>query len=297
MRNLSALLLVMIAFAAPVVAQDRHDRAFWKQVIAAKYAVPASSSADALSDELSGYLASADPELRDDIAYSILSQWMAVTGAISDAHARQLVDRWIANLRAGVESPGDDRVVLRSFSALCLSTAVARENKTPFLGEDRFRAVLAAALRYFDAERDLRGFDPRLGWVHATAHTADLLKFLARNPQLRPADQADVLSGVARKLSAAPTAFTFGEDERMARALATIVLRQDFDRTAFSSWLDTVGPLAAFPKEVGASSLARQQNARHLLVSMYTLLGLVPDTTSLAAARKELLDAFARAQP
>ena len=297
MKTPSILMLLVIGLAAPGLAQDSHDRAFWEQVIAAKYAVPANLSADTLSDELSGDLGNADPTLRDDIAYSILSQWMAVTGAISDAQARRLVDRWMANLQVGIGSPGDDRVVLRSFSALCLSTAVARENKTAYLGEERFRAALAAAIRYLDAERDLRGFDSRLGWVHATAHTADLLKFLMRNPRLRPADQADVLSAVSRKLSAVPSAFTFGEDERLARALATAILRPDFNQTAFSTWLGIVGPLAAFPKIPTVESLARQQNARHLLVSMCTLLSLVPDTASVGAARKDLLDAFAHSQP
>ena len=39
------------------------------------------------------------------------------------------------------------------------------------------------ALAYLAAELDLRGIEPRVGWIHATAHTADLLKFLARNPR------------------------------------------------------------------------------------------------------------------
>jgi uncharacterized protein DUF2785 len=49
--------------------------------------------------------------------------------------------------------------------------------------------LLAAALAYLRDERDTRGFDPAKGWIHSTAHTADLVAALARNPQFTPADQ------------------------------------------------------------------------------------------------------------
>jgi hypothetical protein len=70
-------------------------------------------------------------------------------------------------------------VFKRSFSALCLASLIRRELSTPFLGPQRFQALLADALEYLRQERDLRGFDPRKGSIHATAHTADLLANLA----------------------------------------------------------------------------------------------------------------------
>ena len=37
-------------------------------------------------------------------------------------------------------------------------------------------------MAYLLDETDRRGYVPGLGWINATAHAADLLKFLVRNP-------------------------------------------------------------------------------------------------------------------
>ena len=39
----------------------------------------------------------------------------------------------------------------------------------------------------------MRGLEPGIGWIHATAHTADLLKFLARDGRFTVADQRRLL--------------------------------------------------------------------------------------------------------
>ena len=46
------------------------------------------------------------------------------------------------------------------------------------------------------AERDRRGYAADTGWVHATAHTADVLRFLARSPKLPVAGQARLLAAI-----------------------------------------------------------------------------------------------------
>jgi carboxypeptidase C (cathepsin A) len=73
-------------------------------------------------------------------------------------------------------------------------------------GDPQSRAITgaytAAINAYLRDERDLRGLEPRVGWIHATAHTADLLKFLARDGRLRPADQARLLDAAWAKMAA-----------------------------------------------------------------------------------------------
>jgi len=93
-----------------------------------------------------------------------------------------------------------------------------RELKTPFLGEERYRKLLAAAESYLKEERDLRGFDPVKGWIHATAHTADLLAALvgirclqSRTRQLCWGDLVE-----ARRSG---RGFCVGEQDRLANVL------------------------------------------------------------------------------
>ena len=48
--------------------QSGHDREYWRQIAKNHYAVPPGQDAFSLARELSGYLGSPDPELRDDLA-------------------------------------------------------------------------------------------------------------------------------------------------------------------------------------------------------------------------------------
>src|SRR5262249_27714329 len=158
-------------------------------------------------------------------------------------------------------------------SALTLSVIAARENEQPFLGDAEYQRLLDGALTYFHDERDLRGFDATKGWMHSAAHTSDLLKFLARNPRLRAADQARILDALLAKNRDAPSAFVQGEDERMARVVISLVYRPDFDRDAYRAWLTAAGGVAKFPSPASVPSLRSQQNVRHLLTALWTELG------------------------
>jgi hypothetical protein len=214
-----------------------HDRQFWRDLAKNKYAIPQGQSAFPLAQELGSYLDSPDPELRDDLAYSILDVWILYGNYFSSPELISLLESWQSNLRSGIGETSTDAVLKRSFSALCLAILAERDLKSPFLGEARFRNLLENALSYLKDERDLRGFDPVKGWIHATAHSAYLLAFPAANPLLEVEDQSRILRAVSERLSNAQQIFTYGEQDRLANAVATIVARKDFDAASFHQWL------------------------------------------------------------
>lgn len=226
--------------AEPPAPAIRHDRAFWRAILAADFAVPEGSSAAALVEELSGYFSSPDPELRDDLGYAIPAAWIG-RGLLDAEAERRLVVRWSGQLSVGLGERGDDRVLLRSFSALGLSLLAERDLAAPFLGVEGHRALLDAALAYLAGERDLRSYDREKGWYHATAHTADLLKFLSRSPHLRGEDAARVLAAIEAKLDTAGEtlgqAFAWGEPERLADAATGLVLGGKLDPKALDECL------------------------------------------------------------
>ncbi len=189
---------------------------------------------------------------------------------------RELVGRLADNLRRGIGETGTDGVLLRSFSALDLSIFAALENADPALDDAGYRRLLDDALAYLRDERDLRGLEPRVGWIHATAHTADLLKFLARDPRFTSADQQRLLDAAWAKMTAPGTpVFTHAEDERLAAALVSVVRRADFDAARLDPWL---ARFVALEKQVWSKAppdpptLDASQNARNLLRSLYVLL-------------------------
>lgn len=267
------LLLTVILLTPAIQTPVLHDKTWWKAVAAADYAVPEGAVVADLVRELSGYLGSPDPELRDDIAYSTLTQWIYVTRVVPADTTRALMAEWTANLSRGIGESGTDAVFRRSFSALMLATIAGLDNAAPFLDRAEFDRLLDAGLSYLSDERDVRGFDATKGWMHSVAHTADLLKFLARSRHLTPAGQRAMLTAIAAKVSAVDHVLTHGEDERLARAVLSIVAREDADLAAFDAFLAALRP-APPAGPVTPASLAVGQNRRHLAVSLFALLGV-----------------------
>jgi hypothetical protein len=131
--------------------------------------------------------------------------------------------------------------------------------------------------------------------VYPTAHTADLLKFLARDRRFTSADQARLMDAARAKMAAPGTpVFTHGEDERLAAALLSVVRRPDFDPAVLDLWL---ARFVAVEKQVWEKAppepvaLDASQNARSLLRSFFLLLSLPEPapTPAQAAAREKVL--------
>jgi hypothetical protein len=273
------LLVVLAATpldAAPLAA-ERRGKPFWK-TLAAECAVPPGESAAGLVNEAVSLLGSPDSEWRDDVGYGVVATCVYRKKALAPEQRRALVALLSGNLRSGIGEAGNDSVLRRSFSALDLSILAAAELQQPALDDAGYARLLDDALGYLKDERDLRGLEPRVGWIHATAHTADLLKFLARDARFKPQDQTRLLDAAWSKLTAPGTpVFTHAEDERLAAALVSVVRRSDFDPASLDAWLER---FVALEKQVwtkmppDGATLDQSQNARNLLRSFYALLSL-----------------------
>lgn len=269
-----------LSLAAPQTgsAPATHDKAFWQAIVDHDFAPPTPDAAVPLARELSTYVASPDPVLRDDLCYTILVDWMYKKHLIPPDVVRSIAAEWQANLRRDIGSVDTDAVFRRSFSALMLSVVAAMsvEGTPPSFdaSADEIHALLASALEYLQAEKDVRGYDPQKGWMHSAAHTADLLKFLARSKHFTVADQHAVLDAIGRKLREAPVVFTHGEDERFARTILSIVRRSDFDQPAFTTWLKDALP-ARTPDSIRDPAYLRgRQNVTNLFAKLEVLLSL-----------------------
>jgi len=315
-----ALSLLAVALAAPSAlaqpsAAEARGKPFWL-ALARDCTVPAGESAFGLVSEAMSFLGSPDTEWRDDVGYGIVASCVYRNRLLKQEERRELVGRLSDNLRRGIGDTGNDTVLLRSFSALDLSILAAVENTAPALDVAGYRKLLDDALAYLRDEQDLRGLETRVGWIHATAHTADLLKFLSRDERFTPADHGRLLDAAWAKMTAPGTpVFTHAEDERLAAALASVVRRSDFDAARLGPWL---ARFVALEKQVWSNAppdsptLDTSQNARNLLRSLYVLLSLpapgtaghgpsavasASDTVAAAAAREAAArDTTARAK-
>jgi hypothetical protein len=248
------------------------DKAFWKTIGENEFAVPDGHDLIELTQELLGYLGSPDSELRDDIAYGTLYQWILKLELYDPETLRQMRDALMDNLFVGLRQNNDNDVLLRSFSALVLSVIIYYDIQKQFLEQEEFDEMLDVVLRYFESETDLLGYDEKLGWIHAVAHTADLLQLCIRNKKTEGENHEFILQSIANKLMA-PTDIVFihDEDERLALAALEIVRRGEMEFEAivailhqFESWKKhNIGE--DFDPEI----FTMQQNAKHFLRSWY----------------------------
>ena len=221
-------------------ATSPHDLAFWRSIKAHDYAVPSGESIERLAFEIVDLAGETDPALRDECGYEILANWVYGKNLLSADQLEAVRRKLIPGMTFHIGESDNPTIFQRSFSALYLSILAAQDLRKSFLSDAAFRETLGTALESYKSEKDLRGYTPEQGWAHATAHNADLLKFLSRNSKLTTADQRRVVEGIAQRCRTVSSVFVWGEDARIAAALASVIERKDFDPSVFDSWFQAV---------------------------------------------------------
>ena len=157
------------------------------------------------------------------------------------------------------------------------------------MGAERFHQLVRDGINYLQAERDLRGYDAKLHWIHATAHAADLLAALASSPQLTREESAGILSAVSTRLATAPDVFTQGEQDRLAAAMLAVVRRPEFEAAKFEQWLTAMREDRDVWTATTPEQLARYQNHTYLLQALFTRLAIEPDLPRIAEFKEKIL--------
>ena len=233
-----ALLLLLPGATTAALAAPAHPAAFWRALKQQQFKLAPGQSAAELASEATQLLGSTDPEIRDGIAYEALSDWVYGEQLLTASQLEQLREQLARNAVHGLGGAGDDSLFLRSFSILALSVLAAEDLQKPFLSPEHYAGLVDLGIQSLTQERDLRGYVPGKGWGHATAHAADLLKFLARNPKLQPVQQRRIVEAVATRLRTAGVVFVWGEDARLAATLASVARRADAEAGNFSRWFE-----------------------------------------------------------
>lgn len=274
------------AVAAPLPPEDAALRR-WKAIMADEFRPPAGTAPVALVPELEAYLASPDPARRDVVAYEVFDHWIGKQ-VLADGDVRALTERLVQNLRGPLDVP--DGVFRRSFSALVLTSIVARDVAKPLLGDTERRAILAAARDYAHRETDLRGHTGERGWAHAAAHTADVLAQLAKLPSLGDDDRAVILDAVAGFVVRRHGAVLYhGEDGRLGVAVVAAA-RAGIAQPALDAWLAALkaAATARMGPAFDAGLYAASRNARNLLFTLFVQVSVMP---SPSEGERRLLDA------
>jgi hypothetical protein len=268
----------------PAAAPNR-PKAFWTAIVDGGFGVPQGLAPIDLLLELGRHFGDPDPVLRDRCGYGITARWVVREKRLANGDLQRLATAWLPGLpiaqgavpsAVATTGPGrGDPVLFRSFSALGLSLVVAADLAQHALDATTVDALVTRGAQQLRTNTDRRGFDPTLGWVHVTAHTADLLKFLGRHPRLTPVHQRTILDSVAATIEAAPAVFQWGEDERLSRAAASVLRRDDADGAAVAGFLDALtqaGSRVDWDQPLANGGLAPLLNAKAVLKDLHLVL-------------------------
>lgn len=258
----------------------------WAALAADGLPFPAGARPAAVARELALVLASPDPVVRDDRGYAAAARW------IGEGHLDQVLQE-LGD--AAAQRLGHPQVQARTFAPLVLRFVLARGREVPG------RVPEPAAQRWYDAfaawypaERDVRGWDDDLGWLHAVAHGADAAAEFART---LPGRRTDLLELCARRFTASDTDYRYVqlEDARLARALTRILLAPGLTAAQATGWLDVVagaleggGPGAA-PVWAFNTFATLQSLHLHMTRGLAGGEGLPPHAEAVAARTAALL--------
>jgi hypothetical protein len=192
-------------------------------------------------------LVSPDPATRDDHAFTVFCRGSPGLQARVKLTA---ASRWIAEGRFDdvLESFGETAagrfshpwIQARTFAPLVLCSVLTRGHAVPGLipkeTAERWYTGFAA---WYPDERDTRGWDDSLGWLHAVAHGADAAAaFAAALPHRRTA----LLELCAHRMTAGAADYRYAqlEDARLARALTRILRAPGLGREQATGWVAVV---------------------------------------------------------
>lgn len=273
------------------------DKQFWLEIMQDDYAIPEEHTLDELTGELFSYLGNTDPELRDDIGYIVYANWLEM-GKYMQAEIAEHIQALLANLETGIGETETDTVFLRSFSVLFLAEIIHNDNKAPQIDNALIQDILEKGLTYLQSEKDPRGYVQDKGWAHALAHTADLLRALAKNEHTGLVEHKQMLSGIAEKLVAASDwVYVHGEDDRLSAAVLSILQREMLPIGAVKEWAESfVAPnwRGAWTKEEPTRAFF---NVRNFLRSLYLQVNTEEELPHQADTEKLILNAVQSLRP
>ena len=252
------------------------DRALWESIVDSDAEVPPGHTAAELLPSLLDLLGEDDPYLRDEVGYGVLARWVVQDQLLGAADLRYAVERLMPDLRLGLDGTGDDQAaVRRSYSALALAILAFRDVEDHFLGIGEVHALLDAGIAYLLDETDRRGHVPELGWINATSHAADLLKFLVRNQHTVAADHRRVLDALQTLLTRTTgPVFVDDEEDRLVLVVVDVIGRETISDDELCDWIDRFGSWLAGqagsfdpPARAAAVNLKRFVRTLHVALS------------------------------
>jgi hypothetical protein len=210
-----------------------------------------------------------EPVLRDELIYSTFYKWINEKRWFNDAELRELL--WILldeqHLFYHIGNKEDLTVYTRTFSVLVVALILQRHREMAILDSSEFIKVKQGLIRYYEEERDLRGYMEKEGWAHAAAHGADALDELVLCSESDAAVREEVLAVIQKMLYNDQYIFRDEEDERIATIIVTIIDHHLLPQQSITDWILNLAQCGSWPRS--HSQYVNRINTKNFLRSLY----------------------------
>ncbi|MBU9724227.1 MULTISPECIES: DUF2785 domain-containing protein [Bacillaceae] len=191
---------------------------------------------DELIDSMLRHIGSTDPELRDELIYSIFAKWISDNG-LTHQQLEYILDTCLDenHLFYEIGEKNGDSVFTRSFSSLVIACIMAKDVEDKLLSEEKTDGVFDSVIHYLHTEVDTRGFVNEKGWAHSIAHGADMLVSCINHHSFSFKNANLTLEAVARCLLIGNPLID-DEDERLVVVIKAL-LNKGVNSEVITSWI------------------------------------------------------------
>ncbi|ERI93407.1 hypothetical protein HMPREF1982_01831 [Clostridiales bacterium oral taxon 876 str. F0540] len=255
-----------------------------------KYAVPEGINPYRLCLELMDYIGDIDGELRDDLLWSVLAAWIMedvlTPEEAHDIFVIALDEKHVLNGLGEI----NDTVFCRTFSVEAVACIIYKHRK--FLSDSDILRAFNTVLKFYNEDRDVRGYVEGKRWAHGAAHGADALMELAQCEVIGYEGLKEILASIHKKININYYGYINNEDERMISAVKAVLERDIIPKEEIEEWIRSFGNIEK--KGIVPDYLFTEHNVTLFLKSLYFRLVDNTKYEQIAKVVKEVLKKTSR---
>ncbi len=257
-----------------------------------EYKVPEGVNPYELSLKMMDSIGDIDSELRDDLILSNLFTWID-GNQLSNEQVCKLL--WIAldekHILKGLGNI-DDSVFGRTFSSEVVAACIYRHRRDKFLSKSDIEKAFDTLLKFYNEDKDVRGYVEVKGWAHGAAHGADALDEFAQCEEIGYERLKNILDTFYKKININYYGYIHFEDERIITAVKSILEREIIPIEEIEDWIKSFSKIEKVGKY--PEDLVIGFNVNMFLKSLYFRLIDIPRYENIANTAREVLDEISR---
>lgn len=132
-----------------------------------------------------------------------------------------------------------DLVLRRSFTALLLVILLEDERKNCWMTADNYQRIMQESFSWLLEEQDYRGFDEKLGWIHAFAHGADLLVEIVRLTACQ-VKEVNIIMSILTKIISSQDILLWSEEDRLSVVIIELLKLKKLSESELLYWCENI---------------------------------------------------------